>query len=51
MPTPVTLDPAIGKQFLKYARLVSARGYIHNTLGNMVVRVPHPDYPHGVSDT
>lgn len=45
------LDPAIAKTFIKYARLVSARGYIHNTLGNIVIRVPHPDYPHGVAYT
>ena len=41
------LDPGIAKTFIKYARLVSARGYVHNTLGNIVIRVPHPDYPHG----
>ncbi len=45
------LDPAIAKTFIKYARLVAARGYIHNTLGNIVIRVPHPDYPHGVAYT
>jgi ribulose-5-phosphate 4-epimerase/fuculose-1-phosphate aldolase len=32
--------------------MVAARGYIHNTLGNMVIRVPHPDHPeHGVAYT
>ena len=45
------LDPTIARTFIKYARLVSARGYIHNTLGNIVIRVPHPDYPHGVAYT
>ena len=45
------LDPAIARTFIKYARLVAARGYIHNTLGNIVIRVPHPDYPHGVAYT
>jgi ribulose-5-phosphate 4-epimerase/fuculose-1-phosphate aldolase len=45
------LDPAIAKTFIKYARLVSGRGYVHNTLGNIVIRVPHPDYPHGVAYT
>ena len=45
------LDPAIAKTFIKYARLVSARGYVHNTLGNIVIRVPHPDHPHGVAYT
>lgn len=51
MTTPVVLDPAIGRQFVKYARLVAGRGYIHNTLGNMVMRVPHPDFPHGIAYT
>lgn len=45
------LDPAIARIFIKYARLVAARGYIHNTLGNIAIRVPHPDYPHGVAYT
>ena len=51
MPTPIELDPAIGRQFVKYARLVAGRGYIHNTLGNMVVRAPHADFPHGIAYT
>lgn len=51
MHTPVSFDPAVGRQFLKYARLVAARGYIHNTLGNIVMRVPHADFPHGVAYT
>ena len=45
------LDPVIAKTFIKYARLVAARGYIHNTLGNIVIRAPHPDYPHGIAHT
>jgi ribulose-5-phosphate 4-epimerase/fuculose-1-phosphate aldolase len=51
MATPVTLDSGVAKTFIKYARLVSARGYVHNTLGNIVMRVPHPDFPHGVAYT
>jgi hypothetical protein len=51
MANPVALDPAVAKTFIKYARLVSARGYVHNTLGNIVIRVPHPDFPHGVAYT
>ena len=31
--------------------MVSARGYIHNTLGNIVLRAAHPGYPHGVAYT
>ena len=45
------LDPAVAKTFIKYARLIAARGYVHNTLGNIVLRVPHPDYLHGVAYT
>ena len=44
-------DPAIVETFLRYARLLAARGYVHNTLGNIVLRVPHADYPHGVAYT
>lgn len=47
----VTLDPAVARTFIRYARLVAGRGYIHNTLGNIVMRVAHPDYPHGVAYT
>jgi len=51
MSVPVTVDPKNAELFLKYARLVSARGYVHNTLGNMVMRVPHPAYLQGVAYT
>src|SRR5215467_15665836 len=51
MPTPVVFDPAIARQFVRYAHLVAGRGYIHNTLGNIVLRVPHPDYAHGLAYT
>jgi ribulose-5-phosphate 4-epimerase/fuculose-1-phosphate aldolase len=44
-------DPAVIETFLRYARLLAARGYVHNTLGNIVIRVPHADYPHGVAYT
>ena len=51
MPAPVVFDPAIARTFVRYARLVAGRGYIHNTLGNIVLRVPHPDYAHGLAYT
>jgi len=51
MSTPIVFDPAIGREFVKYARLLAGRGYVHNTLGNVVIRVAHPDYPHGVAYT
>jgi ribulose-5-phosphate 4-epimerase/fuculose-1-phosphate aldolase len=47
----MTPDPVVQKTFLKYARLLAARGYVHNTLGNIVMRAPHPDFPHGVAYT
>ena len=47
----ILFNRAVGGQFLKYASLVSARGYVHNTLGNMVIRVPHPQFPHGCCQT
>ena len=51
MSTPIVFDPAIGRDFVKYARLLAGRGYVHNTLGNIVQRVPHPDCPHGLAYT
>ena len=51
MPTPIAFDPVLGHQFIKYARLVAGRGYVHNTLGNMVMRSAHPDFPHGLAYT
>lgn len=45
-------DTAVGEEFVRYARMVVSRGYIHNTFGNIAIRVPHPDYPeHGVAYT
>jgi L-fuculose-phosphate aldolase len=44
-------DPAVVETFLRYARLVAARGYVHNTLGNIVIRAPQAEYPHGVAYT
>src|SRR5258708_37894244 len=51
MPTPIVFDPDIGRQFVKYARLVAGRGYVHNTLGNIVMRAPHADFAHGLAYT
>ena len=51
MPVPIHFDAAIGAEFVRYARMVAARGYIHNTLGNIAMRVPHPDFTHGVAYT
>jgi ribulose-5-phosphate 4-epimerase/fuculose-1-phosphate aldolase len=41
-------DPGVAEQILTYARRLTSRGYIANQLGNIAVRVPHPDHEHGV---
>jgi ribulose-5-phosphate 4-epimerase/fuculose-1-phosphate aldolase len=41
-------DGSIGALFLTYAARLVARGYVHNSLGNLAVRVAHPGYEHGV---
>ncbi|MBS0549433.1 MAG: class II aldolase/adducin family protein [Proteobacteria bacterium] len=51
MPAPVVFDPAIAREFVTYAHLVAGRGYVHNTLGNIVIRGRHPDFPHGLAYT
>jgi ribulose-5-phosphate 4-epimerase/fuculose-1-phosphate aldolase len=44
----VKFDPAVAEELVRYGRLLAARGYIHNAVGNIAIRVPHPDYPDGV---
>jgi len=44
-------DAEVCQVFLRYARLLAARGYVHNTLGNIVMRVPAPGFEHGVAYT
>jgi ribulose-5-phosphate 4-epimerase/fuculose-1-phosphate aldolase len=44
----VVLDRKIGEQYVTYAHRLAARGYVQNSVGNMVIRAPHPDYPDGV---
>ncbi len=39
----------VAERLIKYGRMVVARGYIHNSLGNIAIRVPHPAYRHGVA--
>src|SRR2546429_6986579 len=45
---PLRLDSGVAEQILTYARLLTARGYVHNQLGNVAIRVPHPEHEHGV---
>ena len=44
----VKLDRKIADEYLRYARMLSARGYVASSTGNLVMRVPHPNYPDGV---
>ena len=44
----VSFDRKIADQYLKYARMLSARGYVASSTGNLVLRVPHPGYPDGL---
>src|SRR5512147_2653458 len=49
--TEIAFDARVADLLLRYARLVVARGYVHNSLGNIAIRVPHPGFPHGVAYT
>src|SRR5262245_40070589 len=44
----VKFDRAVAEQYVLYAHRLAARGYVQSTLGGMVVRVPHADYPDGL---
>src|SRR6267142_2561672 len=48
MVMPIRVDPGVAAKILAYARLLTARGYVHNQLGNVAIRVPHPEHEHGV---
>ena len=47
----VEFDAGLGASFIRYAHMIARRGYVHNTLGNMVIRKSHPDFEHGVAYT
>jgi ribulose-5-phosphate 4-epimerase/fuculose-1-phosphate aldolase len=49
--TPIPVDQAVVQRLLRYAKLIVARGYVHNSFGNLAIRVLHPDFPHGVAYT
>ncbi len=44
----VSFDPTIADALLTYARRVVARGHVHNTLGNIALRVPAAGFDDGV---
>jgi ribulose-5-phosphate 4-epimerase/fuculose-1-phosphate aldolase len=45
----VVLDPDVADTYVLYAHRLAARGYVQSTLGGMVIRVAHPDYPDGIA--
>ena len=47
----IPFDERVANELLRYARMVVARGYVHNSLGNIAIRVPHPGFLHGVAYT
>ena len=49
--TAVPFDATVGNLLLRYARMLVACGYVHNSLGNVAIRVLHPDFEHGVAYT
>src|SRR4029434_10551915 len=49
--SPIPFDQDVAQLLLRYAKLIVARGYVHNSLGNLAIRAPHPDFPHGVAYT
>ena len=44
----VQCDHTVADQYLRYARMLAARGLVYSSTGNLVMRVPHPRYPEGV---
>mgnify|MGYP006284279953 CR=1 FL=1 len=44
----VMFDRKVGEQYVKYAHRLAARGYVQSSVGNMVIRAPHPKYADGV---
>ena len=44
----VRFDRALAGQYVLYAHRLAARGYVQAAVGNMVMRVPHPDYSDGL---
>ena len=47
----VPFEERIAEELVRYARMVVARGYVHNSLGNIAIRADCPGFPHGVAYT
>ncbi len=50
-PARFKFDKSIGAQIIRYGKFVVDRGYIHNSLGNIAIRVACDGHPHGVAYT
>jgi len=44
----VTFDAKVVKDYVTYAHRIANRGLVNSSVGGMVIRVPHPNYPDGV---
>jgi ribulose-5-phosphate 4-epimerase/fuculose-1-phosphate aldolase len=44
----VVFDRSLGESYVRYAGMLVARGYVQSSLGGMVIRAAHADYPDGV---
>lgn len=44
----VVFDQGVAETYLRYARMITDRGYVSAATGNMVMRQSHPRYPDGV---
>lgn len=44
----VIFDAKVGETYIRYSRWLVARGYVQNSFGGLVIRVPHPNYPDGI---
>ena len=44
----VVFDRKVAEQYLRYAKMLAARGLVYSSTGNLVMRVAHPNYPDGV---
>src|ERR671919_101818 len=45
----VAFDRGIAETYVRYAHMLAARGYVQSTLGGMVIRVRHENYPDGLA--
>ena len=44
----VSFDPKVLKDYVTYAHRIANRGLVNSSVGGMVIRVAHPNYPDGV---